>query len=312
MKFTMNLKKSALLLGVLILALTAALILPSCENHISEESSDDTNSQTAAVENTTDAPAEEITKAADTDGLITLTITDENGARSVYYGIGGLKLSEVMDKLGIVLNTGEKLSEEQDIPVSSNMDLEIYRLHTVNVITDWELIEVTAAGTVGDAINAANVVVQELDTVNTDLNERLYDGMDILIFHGFTEEELMAAEQAAAAANENLTATANTNSSSKNRQAAGTSSADNSQKKAAEEASKKAAEEEASKKTAEEEASKKAAEEEASKKAAEEEASRAAAQEVETYITYQDSPGGTVKVTHYSDGREDDVELIDN
>lgn len=293
-----------------------------CSRYLSESA--DVSSETE------ESTAEETTTAADPEkDLITVTVADENGANSVYYGLKGLSLSEIIKKLGITLEKGEKLSEDLKDIINKTLKVDIFRLHTVNVTSDWITVEVRAAGTVEDALKEAGVVMEEGDTLNVDIKERLSDGLNILVFRAATEEEEQVAQietpamfdtreeeeydysyyEAQAAAEREAAEAAAAERAAAEEAAAQEAARKAEEAKAAAEAASKAAEEEAARQAAEEEAARKAAEE--ARIAAEEAAEAAAAQEVETEIEYEEGPGGTVKITHYSDGRPDDEELIE-
>lgn len=66
----------------------------------------------------------------DINDLITVSLIDEGDLKSVYYGIKGLKLSDIIKLLGINLASGEKLSidlksimEKSIIPISTLTEL---------------------------------------------------------------------------------------------------------------------------------------------------------------------------------------------
>ena len=127
--------------------------------------------------------------------LTTVKIND--AGRIVYANTSEDTVGEMLEKNGIALDDSDVLEVSLSAPVEENMEVVIRRAATLEIVDSDETVEVKMlAGTVGEALERAGVVLGSMDEVYPSLDTYIYAGLAINIIRVevkyTTETEVLA------------------------------------------------------------------------------------------------------------------------
>lgn len=107
---------------------------------------------------------------------------NEAGKRRNIIAYRGDTVAKILEDNNFLIKDGDIVTPSRDTVVTAGLSIELSRLCNVNVIADGNSTALSiTGGTVADALDKAGVVLNDMDSTNYELDEPLFDKMNIRV-----------------------------------------------------------------------------------------------------------------------------------